>query len=246
MTLKYLAFLTLACTMTFSCDTTSKSSGGESRGKESGKPSGSCIPEAKLLAANIIQGTEVRPGDEDSKAVMMVFSNGELCTGSAISDYVILTAAHCVVKGNTSNTSVIFYPSLSCESGFNRATYSIPVTKIVVHPDYNAKLEADVTKGDLAVVTLASKIPDGYKVYKIANPDEVIDDPLLMYGYGKTGSNQKGAGILRRTVIQNYTNLFRESAVRRQPSPVRARPNRPDKFRGRLPARLLLLHSRYL
>ena len=145
MNLKFLAFLTVACAMTFSCDTNSKSSGGDPRGKPSGKLARSCIPEAELLAANIIQGTEVRLSDEDSKAVMMVFSNGELCTGSAISEYAILTAAHCVVKGDTSNTSVIFYPSLSCESGFNRATYSVSASKIVVHPVYESKLEADVT-----------------------------------------------------------------------------------------------------
>ena len=204
MTPKILILLVLLTALSFSCDSRKAASHPEPRGKQTGGPARACVPEAELLAANIVQGTQVLPGDEDAKAVMMVFSNGELCTGAAISENVILTAAHCVVKGDPSNTSVMLYPSLSCESGFNRAKYSIPAVKIIVHEDYNPKVEANLTSGDLALVVLATKLPAGYPIYKIAAPSEVIEDVLLLYGYGKTGSNEKGAGILRNTTVQKY------------------------------------------
>lgn len=187
----------------FSCSSGSSSGEKVPRGKQSGNVARNCIPEAELLAGGIIGGSLVKPTDEDSKTVMMVISNGELCTGSAISDNVILTAAHCVVSGKRENTFVAFYPSLSCESGFSPAKHAMGVSKIVVHEDYDPKVEADVTSADIALVFLDGKVPAGYPIYKIASPENAIEDALVMYGYGRTGSNSGGAGMLRKTIIQS-------------------------------------------
>jgi trypsin len=203
MTLKKLFLLVLISAAAFSCDTSSKSSDGDTRGNQAGRPARSCIPESELIAPNILQGVKVKPEDSDSKAVVLVFNKSQICTGAAIADNVILTAAHCVVDGNSSSVRVFFYPSMSCESGFNLKKHSMSVAKLFVHEEYDPNLEADKTRGDIALVVLSEKIPEGYPVYKIANPNQLVDDPLLMYGYGKTGSKERGAGILRKTVIAN-------------------------------------------
>ena len=192
--------LCLSCVSILSCDNGSKAGEKLPPAKQSDQAR-NCIPEAELMAGGITGGTLVKQGDNDAKTVMMVVSNGELCTASAISDRVLLTAAHCVATGKKENTFAAFYASLSCESGFNRNTNSIGVTKIVVHEDYNSGVEADVTSGDIALVFLDSKIPEGYPIYKIADPDKVIEDALIMYGYGRTGSKLGGAGMLRKTLI---------------------------------------------
>ena len=186
-----------------SCDSGSKAGEKIPHGKQSGNSARSCIPEAELLAAGIIGGKPVQQTDDDAKTVLMIISNGELCTGAPIAENIILTAAHCLVGGKKENTFAAFYTSLSCESGFNRNTHSLRVAKILVHEDYNPKVEADITTADIALVFLESKIPAGYPIYKIASPDQVIEDVLVMYGYGRTGSKKGGSGILRKAIINS-------------------------------------------
>ncbi|MFZ3230776.1 MAG: S1 family peptidase [Pseudobdellovibrio sp.] len=158
-----------------------------------------CIPEANLMAANIVGGTRVAEGDSDSKKVMMLYSEGELCTASAIAPRVLLTAAHCV-QGAVTKSFAAFHISLSCESGFDARANSIEVEEFVVHSGYDKMKEA--SPNDIALVFLKDNIPAGYPIYKIADSNLVSSkNDLYFWGYGNINYKKGGAGILRKTQI---------------------------------------------
>ena len=160
-----------------------------------------CVPESELLAGGIVGGQVVEQTNDDSKTVMMLVSNGQMCTAVAIGKRIILTAAHCIA-GNKMNTFVSFYSSVSCESGYNKNLYTQGISEAFVHPEYDAALVPEKMVGDVAIVVLENDIPSGYIIYKIADPDKIHPaSDMYFYGYGKTGSNAGGAGILRKTII---------------------------------------------
>ncbi|MEK6628039.1 MAG: trypsin-like serine protease [Bdellovibrionota bacterium] len=167
-----------------------------------------CVPENELLAANIIGGHIVQPSDKDSKTVMMLVSGGMVCTAVAIDKKVLLTAAHCIA-GNKKNSYVSFYPSVSCESGYNSTKYTQGISELIVHTDYDPKADAKDMIADIALVILEEELPSGYSSFKIANPvnDQLAD--LYFFGYGRTGSHSGGARILRKTALEQ--SLYRIS-----------------------------------
>lgn len=162
-----------------------------------------CVPESELLAAGIVGGQIVEQADADSKMVMMLVSNGQMCTAVAIGKKVILTAAHCIA-GNKTNTFVAFYSSVSCESGFNKNLYTQGISETFINSNYNPDSTPENMTGDLALVVLENDIPEGYTIYKIADPEKIHPaSEMYLYGYGKTGSNAGGAGMLRKTILSS-------------------------------------------
>lgn len=162
-----------------------------------------CVPESELLAVGIVGGQIVEQNDGDSKMVMMLVSNGQMCTAVAIGKRVILTAAHCIA-GNKTNTFVSFYSSVSCESGFNKNLYTQGISETFVHPNYDPASTPENMTGDIALVILENDIPEGYTIYKIADPEKIHQSSdMYLYGYGKTGSNEGGAGMLRKTILSS-------------------------------------------
>ncbi|MEQ1722657.1 MAG: trypsin-like serine protease [Pseudobdellovibrio sp.] len=169
-------------------------------------PARSCVPEDELLARNIIAGQLVQQNDPDSKMVLMIHSNGQLCTATAIRKNVILTAAHCI-GGGVDVTFAAFYSSLSCESGYNKYEHRQKVSKIYIHEEYRASAPADQMTGDIALVILQGEIPSGYEMFDIANPS-LIDNQsdMYLYGYGRIRSGEDsgaGAGMLRKTSLDS-------------------------------------------
>ena len=163
-----------------------------------------CAPESELLTAGIVGGTRVTEIDADSKNVMMLFVNGELCTASAISPRVILTAAHCITA-TVEKSWVGLYSSLSCESGFDSRYNTIKIKEFVVHPNYNKNpVSSEYSTNDLALVFLDEALPIAYPIYRIANSGDVTDkNSIYFWGYGDTTYKGGGAGILRKTEMTN-------------------------------------------
>lgn len=183
-------------------------------GKNTGAPSPSirsfkttCVPESQLYTAGIVGGQVVQPGDQDSKLVVMIMSGNESCTAAAIGPDVLLTAAHCIA-GDKNDTRVVFYPSVSCESGFNSHRDMALVKDIIVNENYVPSTEHSGTANDLALIFLNDPVPAGYSIYSLASMPSsatAVGD-LYLYGYGITSSDGTGAGILRKTSIEmnNY------------------------------------------
>lgn len=167
-------------------------------------PSATCVPESDLLSGNIMGGKIVKQSDEDSKMAVMLNSNNHICTAMPIAKRVLLTAAHCIV-GSKLNTAVVFHSSVSCESGFNKNEHLKKVSETIVHEKFNDDPSPDKMIADIALVVLEEDIPEGYEIFKIANPKEIeeTESDIYLYGYGVSSSNSKDAGVLRKLKLEN-------------------------------------------
>lgn len=159
-----------------------------------------CTPESQW--PGIIGGQKVSPSAVDATAAIMLLSElgntYEICTATAISPNVLITAAHCV-KGTT-KTYVIFHTDVTCESGFKRAEKSAVAASVEIHPDFY-DVKKSYTNPDLALIRLSQPVPAGYPIYKIKQSASDYRDTLKLYGYGTPGSNSNGSGFLRRTDV---------------------------------------------
>lgn len=158
-----------------------------------------CVSENALLATGLIGGQVVNKVDPDSNFAVLIISGGHICTASPIRENVLLTAAHCFDKDKLNDTVAVFYPSISCESGYDKRLHSVPALSVSLNDDFKSDVQIDKTEGDVALVFLSSKIPEGYPIYKVADPANISSgSDLVLYGYGRTNSNGGGSGILRR------------------------------------------------
>lgn len=187
-----LIFTTLSLFL-YSC---SSSSSGDKAAKP-GPVYNECVPEADLMSRGIVGGKLVNQYDADSKRVVLLYSDGELCTATPIAHDVLLTAAHCV-NGSADKAWVGYYTSLSCESGFKISENAMPISEFVTHPEY-VNTEQNILN-DVAVVFLKYPIPYGYPIYKIAHKSSVTaTSDIYFWGYGDIGYKQGGSGFLRKT-----------------------------------------------
>ena len=181
-----------------SCSPTSS----DTSAKVSVDENATCVPESKLMAKGIIGGKRINPTDKDSTTVAMVLSRKKkdagICTGTLIGPKLLLTAAHCI-KASADETLIVFYSAISCESGFDSTKNSQRVSKVIVHKDYVPSEKTKEGINDIALIILQDPAPVNYPIYKIADPAKLKDSRLYFYGYGVTGSNEGGAGILRKT-----------------------------------------------
>lgn len=160
-----------------------------------------CVMESELMAKGIIGGQTVQPSDADSKLAVLLISDGMICTAAPINQRVLLTAAHCV-SPEAGKTMAVFYPSLSCESGYDQRRNAAQASGVAIHEDFNPGQGIDATRGDVALVFLDVNIPEGYPIYNLADPAQVNSAAnLTFYGYGRIESGGGGAGILRKTQL---------------------------------------------
>lgn len=172
-----------------------------------------CFPESELMSAGIVAGQKISQANPDSKKVVMLISDNELCTASAITPQVLITAAHCIA-GPESKSYAIPYSAMSCESGFDLRVNRIQVDKFIVHPEFKT-VDADTAatksavQNDIALVILKDRLPSDYKPYKIASVSAFNkDQAITFYGYGDVNYNQSGAGILRKTQLPGSAVQF--------------------------------------
>lgn len=193
--------LGVMCVTLFACGSNPGPSARNKPGAPDFKAFGQCLPESRLLAAGIVRGEVVKKGDPDDKAVVLLLTGNSICTASPIADDVLLTAAHCV-DGNAESVLGVFHPSLACESGYEASKHAIKAKKVIKHLGYDESKEVEQRSDDIAIIFLESKIPAGYPVYKIADPNQITNiNEMFVYGYGIIGENQGGRGILRKGTI---------------------------------------------
>jgi secreted trypsin-like serine protease len=124
--------------------------------------------------------------------VMIVDARGDLCTGTALTRDLVLTAAHCV-------TAPIDYQVKAYQSGL-----SIAVRSIARHPGFNfANYAASRATADLALLKLSGPLPDIVAPASLAASRRVAaGETLTIAGFGVTAAGTpRGLGQPRMAAL---------------------------------------------
>ncbi|MFN3564746.1 MAG: trypsin-like serine protease [Burkholderiaceae bacterium] len=126
-----------------------------------------------------------------------------ICSGTAISPFMVLTAAHCVDP--LDNGQVIDITQMgndvrvvvNDDGFFNPATDLITASQVTIHPDYQGfGICPDGTFGcvndDLAIIRLSQALPDTVRTYRLADEEMATGTEFTMVGYGTSGDGVNG------------------------------------------------------
>jgi len=153
--------------------------------------------------AGIIGGNDVADSDPLSKStvglVLMLGEQQAICTGTVISENVVLTAAHCVVG---IDGAVVVYGS-DLEQAAHDKKY-LKVTNVFVHPSYDEG--ADKESNDIALVRFSGKLPAGYTKAALLADASALKKGLsvTLAGYGassEVNGQLDGSAVLRKTTV---------------------------------------------
>ncbi len=137
----------------------------------------SCQPKStEIMTAShspqIVGGKELKDSDTLSSMIVGVYDVEEqfLCTGTLISENVVVTAAHCVIS-KPSKMKVIFgldaYLTLNARELDIQQEFVRRVLDVKVHEHYTGEgTESSQTadQNDIAIVKFAGSLPSGYQV----------------------------------------------------------------------------------
>lgn len=135
----------------------------------------------------IVGGSQVKNLSLIARSTGRLISTSSRCTATLIGPKHLLTAAHCLAKSGTKPVEVRFgidpeHPSVS-----------IPVKKWLIHPQY--KLGSIVPHHDIAVLVLASSVPQGMTPVPLAVEEELSKGTdIIIAGYG-TGGEESQQGL---------------------------------------------------
>lgn len=203
------------------CDTGSKVSDKPKNNFQKINPFNACIPESQLMATNIVRGEIVKPTDPDANTAVMVIgvtSDGSIirCTANPISPRALITAAHCL-EADVIRYSAVFHSSITCESGYKPEEHLRTISRMIRHTGYDESVKIENRTDDIGLLILREDIPQGYPIYQLAATDTLTgQEPLLLYGYGKTSAQDPGDFNLRRATVNpaNYSISLERKLVR--------------------------------
>ena len=124
--------------------------------------------------------------------VMIVDTRDDLCTGTALAQDLVLTAAHCVVRR-------MQYTVKAYQTGT-----PVPVRAIVRHPRFDhASYAASRATADIALLKLAVPLPDIVVPAALAAPRRVAaGESLTIAGFGVTiAGTARGLGLPRMATL---------------------------------------------
>jgi Trypsin len=124
--------------------------------------------------------------------VMIVDARDDVCTGTALAQDLVLTAAHCVVRQ-------IQYTVKPYQTGT-----PVPVRSILRHPRFDyASYAASRATADIALLKLAAPLPDIVVPAALAAPRRVsVGESLTIAGFGVTvAGTARGLGLPRMATL---------------------------------------------
>jgi hypothetical protein len=141
-------------------------------------------------AAAVVGGAEVPPGS----AVMVLSSNGSLCTGVVVAPDAVLTAGHCAA------------PGLEQRVHYRDAAGQPVLAELrarAVHPGYDAGAIAGRRRSiDLALVRTATPLPDRFQPATLSAAMPRAGERLDLAGYGAAkAGDPRSTGTFRSVVL---------------------------------------------
>lgn len=152
-------------------------------------------------ALAVMRGEPARDPNGTRRSTVMVETPEGLCTGTVIGPDLVLTAGHCVAARGT-------YRVRYLDRSFRRV--SLGVTRVVAHPDFNARhgFSAD----DLGLLQVARPFPNDMRPAALpsvawmstflAGGGERVGRELLIAGFGSTERRRARDGILREAIMR--------------------------------------------
>ena len=145
-------------------------------------------------SSSVVAFNQIVDGVNLNGVVKVVNSGGIGCSGSLLSDgHSILTAGHCIAAYGAALPSYVdvYFPGAGGLVDYTATTY-------FVDPFWTG----DSTQGnDLAIIRLNQAAPSSATRYSLYT-GMLIDEPILLAGYGQTGTgttgNTGGSGTLRQ------------------------------------------------
>ncbi len=149
----------------------------------------SAQPALAIVGGNVVRATD----DARRWTVKIDSSRGELCSGVPIDRRVVLTAAHCVIRGGRFTVSAL-------DDGMRRR--QIRVVGLTAHESFLPGLTPSTQPGiDLAVLLLAEPLPDSVVPAGLGG-SMGLGDSLTISGFGLGQEGRSGsARTLRQTSL---------------------------------------------
>ncbi|WP_414471686.1 S1 family peptidase [Microvirga sp. M2] len=152
------------------------------------------LPLAATGAKAIVGGAEDQ-GPLASRSVMVLSSNGGVCSAVVVARDVVLTAAHCVTGADEHR---VHFRDAAGEPVL------IPLAAKAVHPGYNAKaIQTRQRSIDLALVRIPEALPERFERAMLTAAPPAKDEPIVVGGYG-----------LAREGDAKTTGTFRTASLR--------------------------------
>lgn len=148
-----------------------------------------------LAETGIMGGKRVEEASPYSRTVVALIDTeyNSICTGSILSENLILTAAHCVDDIEHFNLYVVFATNADEVMGSRepdiKALLTRRVAKIVVHDDYNPEEQTDENPfdfNDIAILKIKGTLPEGFKPVKLVENSFELKRGMqaTLVGYG--------------------------------------------------------------
>ena len=145
-------------------------------------------------ATAIVGGAPETPNAQSQPEVMFVGSGGNFCTGTMMVGDLMLTAAHCIHRGDS---------YMLVESGPDRQPVFKDVAAIATHPQFNLKsMLAHRATADVALIKLKTPRPGYIAPLFPPRPRVAVGERFVVRGYGATmRGNGSSAGRLREATL---------------------------------------------
>ncbi len=172
----------------------------------------------------IIGGADATGGEDFAKHIVGVYDAaiGAICTGTILSETIIITAAHCV-ESPASSLRVVF------GTDFNSPQLAVRIVDAYkVSPLWAFRQGESLNTGDISVVKFSGGLPAGYKPMKFLTDATLLKDnaSVMLAGFGasnvvqvrdpRTGrmvSDHQNAGKLRFVTTSIKKAVFSKSEV---------------------------------